>query len=134
MGIQDRIDDALFLWHEGRRDGGLLLACIAVAARARQVLPEEKRDGEAFKHLLRQELRARISVEFREELWDIEALLYTWIRCELVHEAAIPVDIAIDDALGEGLAVRAGGAPDYLLLLSPGWFDFLTTVASKESV
>jgi len=133
LGIQDRIDDASLLWNEGRRESGLLLACIAVAARARQVLPEEKREAVAFARLLRDGLSVQLRVEFRGELWDIETLLYKWVRCELVHEAAVPIDIAIDDALGEGLAVRAGGAPNFTLALSPGWFAFLTAAGSRKA-
>jgi hypothetical protein len=83
--------------------------------------------------LLHDSLSVRLSVEFREKQWPIEQLLYTWVRCELVHNATVPIDIEIDDELGDGLTVRAGGAPDYVLKLSPGWFDFLISVASQPS-
>ena len=48
-----------------------------------------------------------------------------------MHNAAVPLDIEIDDQLGPGLTVRAGGYPEYLLKLSPGWFDFLVGLASE---
>lgn len=131
MGAVDRIEDAEFLWRTGRRGSGLLLACVAVAARARREHPGAH-DGRAFEQLLEDELSIRLSVEFRGEQVPIERVLYKWIRCELIHTAAVPVDIEIDDGLGEGLRVRAGGAPDLVLKLSPGWFDFLIAVASAD--
>ena len=74
----------------------------------------------------------RISAEFRGELWPVERLLYTWVRCELIHTGAVPLDIEIDDGLGhEGLSIRAGGAPERLLKLSPSWFDFLVSIAER---
>jgi hypothetical protein len=112
MGISDRTEDAVFLWQQGRRESALLLACVAVAARARSKYPQEK-DREGFVHLLQDARLPRVRVEFRGELQD-----------ELVHNAAIPVDILIDDELGDGLSLRAGGAPEYVLKLSPGWFGF----------
>lgn len=133
MAIQDRIEDAVLLWHEGRRESALLLACVAVAARARLEFPEETDGFVAFEQQLRQGLSPRIRVEFRGELHSVEKLLYVWVRCELVHNAAIPLDLVIDDDLGEGLVVRAGGAPDYLLRFSPGWFGFLTAVAAQKA-
>jgi hypothetical protein len=42
----------------------------------------------------------------------------------------LPVDIAfMDDAEPGTLSVRARGAPNYLLLISPGWFDQLLSWA-----
>lgn len=132
MGRSDRVEDARLLWEEGRRESGLLLACVAIAARARQDYPDA-RDGEAFTRVISDALSARISVEYRGELWPIEQLLYVWVRCELVHNAAVPLDIEIDDELGDGLVLRAGGAPERIVKLSPGWFEFLISVASKTN-
>jgi hypothetical protein len=125
----DRVEDAKFLWREGRRGSGLLLVCVGVAARARREYPGTG-DGNAFARLVADHLSASISVEFRGTLWPIERLLYTWVRCELVHTGAVPLDIEIDDGLRhEGLSVRAGGDPERVLKLSPSWFDLLVSVA-----
>lgn len=129
MGASDRVEDAKFLWRKGRRGSGLLLACVGVAARSRREFPEAG-DGDSFARLVADNLSAKICVEFRGELWPIERLLYKWVRCELVHAGAVPLDIEIDDGLGsEGLSVRAGGDPERVLKLSPSWFDFLVSVA-----
>jgi hypothetical protein len=124
------IDDALFLWRHGRRESGLLLACVAIAGRARREYPTE-RDRAAFTRVLREAQSVQLSVEFRNRLEKIEDLLYTWVRCELVHTGEMPIDIEIDDQLGDGLVVRAGGSPEYLLKLSPGWFDHLLSIARQ---
>lgn len=128
MGAPDRIADANFLWDRGRRGSALLLACTAVAARARRQHPDAN-DGDGFRRLIRDSLSLEVSVEFRGRQEPIEQLLYKWVRCELVHTAAVALDIEIDDELGPGLVIRGGGAPEYILRLSPGWFEFLTAVA-----
>lgn len=128
--LKERVADARLLWEAGRHEGGFLMALIAVAARARQDEPPPIRDRDAFEGFIRSNLGPRISLEFRGELHPLEAIFYKWMRCELVHEGGLPVDIRFSDrsALGE-LSVRAGGAPDYKLLVSPGWFDQLLSWA-----
>ncbi len=67
-----------------------------------------------------------MSVEYRGDIWPIERVFYKWARCELVHQGGLPVDIRFkDDAAPGELSVRAGGSPNYVLLVSPGWFDHL---------
>lgn len=126
--IRDRTNDARFLWDQRRRESALLLALVAVAARARLQHPKLG-DRERFVRTLEDAMSARISVEFRGRQHPIEELLYKWLRCELVHSGGIPQDIVIDDALAPGLSLRAGGAPEYVLKLSPGWFEHLIVVA-----
>ena len=74
VGATDHVEDAKFLWREGRRGSALLLVCVGVAARARREYPGD-RDGDAFARLVANHLSGSISVEFREELWPIERLL-----------------------------------------------------------
>jgi hypothetical protein len=65
-------------------------------------------------------------VEYRGRLWAIEQIFYKWFRCEIVHGGGLPVDIDfMEDAGADQLIVRAGGAPEYKLLVSPGWFQQL---------
>jgi hypothetical protein len=131
MRAPERVDDARFLWDRGRRPGGLLLVCAAVAAEARRQYPKAG-DGEGFRRLIRDSLSVELSVEFRGEPQPIEQLLYKWVRCELMHTAVVPLDIEIDDDLGDGLRVRAGAAPEHLLKLSPGWLGSLASLATGE--
>jgi hypothetical protein len=128
MGIRDRVQDAEFLWQQGRHEGALLSALSAVAATARLRYPDRKavKDGDAFKRFLESAHSVRLSVEFRGEVHTIEHIFYKWLRCELVHEGGLPVDIQfMADADPDELSVRAGGKPEFVLKLSSGWFYHL---------
>lgn len=120
MGIKHRIEDALFLWENGRLEGAFLCVLVTVATSSKQRFPNEK-DGIAFKKFLEESTSVRLSVEFRGQLYSIEHILYKWLRCELLHEAQIPVDVQfMPDTEPNTIKVRAGGAPEYTLKLSLG--------------
>jgi hypothetical protein len=128
--LRERVEDAILLWDAGRTEGAFLLALIAVAARARQDYPRPIRDRDAFERFVRSRFRPRVSVEYRGELQTLECVFYKWMRCELVHDGGLPVDLCINEDSEPGeLSVRAGGAPDYVLLISPGWFERLAAWA-----
>lgn len=128
MGIRTRIEDALFLWGNGHQEGAFLSALIAVAATARRVFPDRKTvsDRESFERFLADAHSVRISVEYRGECHPVEHIFYKWLRCELVHEGGVPVDIQFmpDDKPGF-MSIRAGGDPEYILKISHGWFHHL---------
>ncbi|AMD88192.1 hypothetical protein AXF14_12130 [Actinomyces radicidentis] len=73
-------------------------------------------------------LNLTISVEYRGQQVNLDHLFYKWLRCELVHSAKLPDDLRIDDEFSDpnSRSVRAGGPPEYTVLLSPGWYFFLT--------
>ena len=124
-GIQKHIDDSLFLWDNGRHDSAFLIALIAVAAVARRRYPQMK-DGESFEQFLRDTNLRITGVEFRGNLQPLEHIFYKWLRCELVHEASLPVDIQFmaESELG-WMSIRAGGAPEYVLKIGHGWFHHM---------
>lgn len=137
MSIRARIDDALFLWDNGRLEGAFLSALAAVAASARRQFPDRKAvgDREAFERFLASAHSVRISVEYRGECHPVEHIFYKWLRCELVHEGGIPVDIRfMPDAQPGAMSVRAGGAPDFVLKISHGWFDHLVSAVISAPV
>ncbi len=121
-GIRDRVEDALILWESGRHDGAFLSALIAVAATARKRYPTDG-DRKRFEQFLTDAHTVRLSIEYRGECQPIEHILYKWFRCQLVHEGGLPPDIQFvtDDHPGS-MSVRAGGAPEYVLKVSHGWF------------
>jgi len=122
MSARARVEDAVLLWNNGRLEGAFLNALIAVAATARRRYPDRK-DRDAFVGFLTDAMSVRLSVEYRGECQPVEYIFYKWLRCELVHEGAIPVDIEFMQE--DGLSVRAGGSPEYVLKLSLGWFHHL---------
>ncbi len=103
-------------------------ALVAVAATARRRFPDRKavRDCEAFERFLSSAHSVRLSVEYHGEAHPIEHIFYKWLRCELVHEGGLPIDIEfMPDPEPGALGVRAGGSPEYILKLSNGWFEHL---------
>ena len=121
--IEERIDDAQILWNAGRCQGALLLALLAVVARPRQDFAKPIPEGESFRRFVESRFLTRTSLEYHGELWPLERVFYKWFRCAIVHEGGLPDDIRLmQDCDPDELLLRAGGAPDSVLLISPGWF------------
>jgi hypothetical protein len=60
----------------------------------------------------------------------LEWIFYKLFRCQLLHEAGMAMDVEfLDDVPETALSIRAGGAPEYVLKLSPGWFHALVRAA-----
>jgi hypothetical protein len=128
--LRARIDDAELLRQAGRLEGALLLVLVAVAARAKLELPDIQGERERFEEYVRCRFPIRLSVEYRGALEPVEHLFYKWMRCSLVHDGGLPPDLRIGDvAPPGGLTVRAGGAPEYVVLVSPRWHDELVSWA-----
>src|SRR5258705_400020 len=110
MSIRARVEDSLLLWNSGRLEGAFLNALIAVAGTARRRYPKRGpgEDREAFVGFLKSAHSVRISVEYRGECLPVEFIFYKWIRCELVHEGELPVDIEfLPDSEPGSFTVRA---------------------------
>ena len=123
--VRSRIDDAILLWEKGRQEGAFLSVLIAVAATARRRYPKMK-DREAFEQFLRDSHPVTLSVEYRGECHPIEHVFYRWMRCQLVHEGGIPIDIQfMEDVQPGSMSVRAGGTPEYILKIGTGWFHHM---------
>jgi len=135
MSVRARVDDALFLWEHKRMEGAFLSARAAVAASARLRYPNRTAIGDrvAFERFLKSALSVTIGVEFRGEAHPVEHILYKWLRCELVHEGGVPVDIKfVSKEDPSQLSIRAGGKPDYVLQLSQGWFYHLINAVATS--
>lgn len=135
MSIAERLEDADLLWRSGRREGALLSVLVAVSATARRTFPSVG-DREAFVQFLKTAHGWSMGVEHRGELVDIDLMFYKWLRCELVHAGGLPRDIRFDDSFTEpgACGVRAGGKPEFTVLLSPGWYHFLVDAVRGASV
>jgi len=134
MTAAERLDDAEFLWAHGRREGAMLSVLVAAAAVARRHHPKAS-DREAFEGFLQAQHDWTISVEFRGQQCDVDHLLYKWMRCELAHTGSLPIDLHIDDTFADPahLTIRAGGAPAYVVLITPAWFTFLVERVRQAS-
>ncbi|MBI3158458.1 MAG: hypothetical protein HYZ26_02530 [Chloroflexi bacterium] len=134
MSINQRIEDALLLWDQGNFEGAFLLVLVAISATSRRTYPNRKRftDKEAFEKFLAQGVFERITVEYRGELQPVYHIFYKWLRCELIHEATLPIDIEFMPDEGRGtLSIRAGGYPEYVLKISYNWFFELIHVVKE---
>jgi hypothetical protein len=120
MSIRSRIDDAVFLWKHNRFEGAFLSVLAAVSATSRRQFPKPIGDRKAFEDFLKQGVFERIGVEYRGEVWPIYHIFYKWFRCQLTHEGGLPMDIEFTPE--KELRIRAGGAPEYVLKVSYGWF------------
>jgi len=137
MSIRKRVDDALALHSLGRFDGALLSALVAAAATARREIPDRRiSDKECFEAFLHKSKACQriLSIEFRGEMHSIPHIFYKWLRCELVHEGGIPLDIEfIGNPNDCALSLRAGGVPHYTLQLSHSWlFEIIQLVKSSS--
>jgi hypothetical protein len=133
LGIQNTINDAVFLWNSKRKKSAFLLALVSVSALSRRKYPNIKSDKDAFIKTFQDFKKGALKAEYKGEPLSIEEIFYKWIRCTLVHEAETPFDIEfIEDKEPGMMSIRAGGAPDYLLKIGSGWFSFIITSVQKS--
>jgi hypothetical protein len=120
MSERDRIDDAVLLWKHARREGAFISILIAAAATARKRYPKPKRgekvakgrpragepasDNVAFKSFMLDEMdkitggpKYNVVVPFQGKDTPLEDILYTYLRCELLHEGKTPPSIRFTD-------------------------------------
>src|SRR5437868_2893436 len=74
MSIRARVEDALLLWDNGRKEGAFLNVLIATAATSRRRFPDRKHvsDRDAFVQFLEKAHTVRLSIEYRGECLPVE--------------------------------------------------------------
>jgi len=112
VSINARIHDALELQKIERNEGALTLVLAAISATSRKRYPKNAghTDKEAFTKFLGQDLYTAfpgrcgdgLKIRFRGEALSLQDMLYKFVRCELAHEAELPVDVYFypDDKIG----------------------------------
>lgn len=132
MSIVSRMTDADVLWTAGRREGALFMVLIAVSATARKAHPD-LRDGEAFRAFLSAHHHWSIEIEHRGQQVTVDQLMWKWLRCEIAHQAALPIDVQLYDFDDDphALRIQAGGAPNYCVRLSNGWYWWLRRIVDE---
>ncbi|MCI0557418.1 MAG: hypothetical protein MN733_02905 [Nitrososphaera sp.] len=111
MSIATILEDAGALWKAGRKLGAFVLVLVTVSATSRKRYPrgtpsmkspgKEMSDGEAFKRFALDEMDKitggpKYNVEFQFQGRDkvpLEDILYTHLRCQLVHEGVMSKSI-----------------------------------------
>lgn len=124
--IRDRLADADLLWTNGHREGALLSTLVAATAVARETYPRLG-DGDAFRCFVGAGHDWSIEIEHRGKLVSVEQLLWKWLRCEFAHTGDLPFDVQFwdfdDDP--DDLRIQAGGAPEFCVRISDGWYWWL---------
>ena len=105
MSIKTRIEDTEHLWVHGRKEGAWIQALIAATATARRRYPRPMSDGQSFKSFICDIAHAimtgetggpsptyiRFYSDNRGDNRKLEDIFYAELRCNLVHEAELPV-------------------------------------------
>jgi len=108
MTIRVLLEDAAGLWQSGRKVGAFVLVLVTVSATSRKRYPtgtrswqfpgKDMKEGEAFRRFVLDEMGTitggpKYNVAFPFQGRDkvpLEDILYTHLRCQLVHEAEMP--------------------------------------------
>lgn len=124
MSIRNRVEESAALALLGRGEGAWLSMMVATSATSRKRYPAKKfGPGEAFKRFVGDEMLVltygsvlNFNNGFRGQMFPLQEIIWTWVRNELEHDAALPVDLELT-ASGENLAVRT--SDDRLVLRGP---------------
>ena len=112
MSVRDRIEDSRLLFAAGRLDGALFSVLTAIAGTSRKRYPKKSTpsridpkikmgSGEAFVQFLHDEESRFPNDLFREIPFNgaslsIAKILWTYLRCDLSHEAELNDRISVD--------------------------------------
>ena len=103
MSIRKRLEDARTLAANGSQDGAFIQVLIAAAATSRKRYPRDKhRDNESFKNFIYDEMgvitggpKYAVVLPFEGKQTPLEDILYTHLRCQLVHEGEMPDNVVL---------------------------------------
>ncbi|HVS38016.1 MAG TPA: hypothetical protein VMS17_20820 [Gemmataceae bacterium] len=153
MSIRQRLEDTVILDGIGRKDGALLSVLVAVAATSRLRYPagtksswkpgKEMGDSEAFQTFLGEEsesvygkgLRLKLSAPCPDPedpsappmMLSHPAIMYKYVRCELVHAAKLPHTIEFQRS-SDGALCASYVAAENKFVFSDNWVSRLIRV------
>ena len=105
MSIKARLEDATFLFSAGRCEGAFVQVLIAAAATSRKRYKQDEwDDSESFKNFIYDELgvitnglKYNVAFPFQGRNMPLEDIFYHHLRCQLVHEGAMPATISFTE-------------------------------------
>lgn len=109
MSIRSRLEDATVLFSAGRREGAFVQVLIAAAATSRKRYKQDEwDDAESFKNFIYDELgvitngmKYNVAFPFQGRNTPLEDIVYLHLRCQLVHEGAMPATISFTESREE---------------------------------
>jgi hypothetical protein len=131
MSIKARLEDAMILWDQGRKEGAWALVLIAAAATSRKRYPRPMKDNDSFKRFIHDVQGTIVQGEHPSPPMDtimlagvpMEDVIYEHMRCNLVHEAELNQRVALSESkvvhglLGAELRVGAiNELPDFWVI------------------
>lgn len=101
MSAIDRLEDARILYDTERYEGALLLVIVAISAASRIRYPQAGcRDKKAFVDYVE-----KMEISECCQLFDdkrVSAILYEWMRCDLVHEGKLGQKVVLYEDACDG--------------------------------
>lgn len=131
MSVKARLEDAMILWDQGRKEGAWALVLIAAAATARKRNPRPMKDNESFKRFIRDVQGTIVLGEHPSPAMapiviagvPIEDIIYEHMRCNFVHEGELHPRVALSESKVVhgvvGAELRAGAVnelPDFWVI------------------
>lgn len=116
MSIKDRVNEAKILWDLGHKEGAWTLALIATAATAKKKYPHPMPDNESFKKFIRgiaptimvgKSSPIGTDVQVLFGMIPFEDIMYTHLRCCLVHEADLSEEVLLSESIKIGDKLEA---------------------------
>jgi hypothetical protein len=150
VSIQNRLEDTKCLIEQGRYEGALTSLLIAVAATARKRFPKgvtpsianpkkKMGDGESFETFVAQQNREitdvnTFSVEFEGRKTSLGGVLYSLLRCYLLHEGELSPKVEfVPDSLRGALSIVNDSGPPEKLIFSQSLVIFLADMVSRAA-
>jgi len=135
MSVRERLEDARVLTANDCPEGAFIQVLIAAAATSRKRYPKnEWDDNESFRNFIYDEMgvitgvaKYGVVLPFQGRDTPLEDILYSHLRCQLLHEGAMPHSIVFTEPQleeGQSLAVLQLSNP---LGFPPAWIDQLAT-------
>ena len=131
MSIKARLEDAMILWDQGRKEGAWALVLIAAAATSRKRYPRPMRDHESFKRFINDIQGTIVIGEHPSPPMatimiagiPVHDIVYEHMRCNLVHEGELHPKVALSESKVMhgmlGAELRAGAVnelPDFWVI------------------
>jgi hypothetical protein len=133
MSIRDRLEDATVLFSVGRHEGAFVHVLIAAAATARKRYTRDQwDDSESFRNFIYDEMgiitggpKYGVVFPFLGQRSPLEDILYHHLRCQLLHEGAMPDSVVfMEPSPVYGKNILHLGIP---LGFPVGWIEQLAT-------
>jgi hypothetical protein len=127
MSVRDRLEDAILLWENGRKQGAWIQVLIAAAATSKQRFPAMN-DGDAFRAFIGEVLptivtgigpavpggiKVVMNADSAKPM-PLNQMLYKHLRCNLLHEAVMSAEVCLSESRevdGKLVAEIRGGSP-----------------------